>query len=500
MLRKQERNKTCLPLVFGKMPGDVNPSFPVARILVEKGHQVYYMSPDYKAAIEDTGATFLDATKYYDLYKEGRTPETFGAANQLKKELQLPDTDGEYMVRVKICHVELEKKLPGLLQAIDEIQATAIVYDPVLAKEAAVAAEICKLPIAALLAFNGHGAWADLVQSKIKNECPGIEDEKERNKKYEAASMCPVNQAATKQLNEKYKDKMKPLDGQFTGGRLDPVPDICLVTTTESMKAAQTPDLVGTSKVNYVGALLDIPGALRAGGPTTKELWKQVEGMMHLKKDGGRTIFVSMGTVATADGDLGWQGHPNSSLTGELLCQAVWGGALDALGECGSDKKNVVLMTVGKDASGAPRPLREGDEASKYVGSDGNALLRPSMPQMDILNQGIDLFITHGGQNSFVESITLQTPMLVLPTVGDQIDNAAKAVQMGIGDKVDRPPPSDEGPKAVAVKYRKEVKDKILQMLEPSNYQKYKDAVVKASSMYRAGGVNESVQVLESLY
>jgi hypothetical protein len=76
---------------------------------------------------------------------------------------------------------------------------------------------------------------------------------------------------------------MKPLDGKFTEGRLDPVPDKCIVTTTSFMKSKETPDMVGSSNY-YVGALLDVPGALRAGGPATKDLWKKVEAKMDEKK------------------------------------------------------------------------------------------------------------------------------------------------------------------------------------------------------------------------
>lgn len=476
--------------VFPKMPGDVNPSFPLARRLVGAGHVVYYLSPDYRAAIEDTGAIFLDVAEWYDLYKEGRTPETFGAANQLKKELSLPESDGEYMVRVKVANVELEKKLEGILRAIRETKADTIVYDPILNREAAAAAEIAKVGIVGLLCFNGYGAWAALVKAKMKNDLPSIENEDERIKEFEQGSRNEHNMAATERLNAKYGPQgLTPLTGCFTGGRMDPVPKICLVTTTAAMKDPETPDLVGSSKAIYVGALLDVPGALRAGGPASKDHWRRVEATMEERKEGGKTIFVSMGTVTTADGPLGWQGQPNSSLTGELLCQAVWGAAFDALGgERGSG--NVILVTVGKDASGAPRPLASGDAAP------GNAFCSQSMPQVDILSKGVDLFVTHGGQNSFVESITQQTPMLVVPTVGDQIANAAQAVQMGIGEKVDRPPPGDADPAKVAADYRNEVKTKILAML--ANLSPYKDAVVKASSSYRGGGVDEAVAVLSA--
>jgi len=476
--------------VFAKMPGDVNPSFPIARRLVAQGNKVYYLSPDYREAIEDTGAHFLDARDYYDLYnKEGRTPETFGAANQLREELKFPASDDGYMVRVKIANVELEKKLDGVLRAIQETKATAIVYDPVLCKEGAIASQISKLPVVALLAFNGHGAWANLVGSKMKNALPDIASEEDRILEFQRASGCKENVEATQRLNEKYVPQgMTPLEACFTEGRLDPIPDICVVSTTDVMKDSQTPDLVGASKVYYVGALLDEPGSLRAGGPTNKDHWKNVEAMMNEKSGSGKTIFVSMGTVTTADGDLGWQGKPNSALTGELLCQSVWGAAFDALGGA-RGSGNVILVTCGKDASGGPRPLAVGDEAP------GNAFCASSMPQVDILSKGIDLFVTHGGQNSYVESITLQVPMLVVPTVGDQIINASEAEKKGIGSKVSRPLPSDVDVATVAAEYRKEVKDKILSML--GGIAPYKEAVTQASNQYRGSGVEEAVAVLE---
>eukprot|EP00931_Biecheleriopsis_adriatica_P024633 TRINITY_DN15299_c0_g1_i4.p1 TRINITY_DN15299_c0_g1~~TRINITY_DN15299_c0_g1_i4.p1 ORF type:complete len:475 (+),score=101.55 TRINITY_DN15299_c0_g1_i4:131-1555(+) len=470
------------------MPGDVNPSFPIARRLVDEGHAVYYLSPDYQAAIEDTGATFLDAKEYYDLYKEGRSPETFGAANQLKRELGFPECDGEYLVRVKIANIELEKKLDGTLRALEEVKAQTVLYDPVLCREGAIAAEIAKCKAVALLAFNGHGAWAELVHAKMRNDLPAIESEADRIKEFETASLNELNLAATERLNEKYeKHGMKPLDGKFTEGRLDPIPEKCIVTTTDAMKAPQTPDLVGDADVIYTGAMLDVPGALRAGGPTVKDHWRSVQEKMDERKEDGRTIFVSMGTVTTADGDLGWQGQPNSSLTGEQLCQAVWGAAFDALGgEKGSG--NVILMTVGKDKNGYPRPVSSSDSIP------GNALCNKSMPQVDILSKGVDLFVTHGGQNSFVEAITLQTPMLAVPTVGDQIQNAEQVVEMGIGERVLRPPPSDEEVTKIAADYRELVKGKILSML--SDIEQYKEAVVKASSRYRGGGVDEAVRFL----
>jgi len=280
---------------------------------------------------------------------------------------------------------------------------------------------------------------------------------------------------------------MTLLDGCFTGNKLDPIPAVCLVTTTEEMMSLQTSDLVGESKVVYVGSMLDVPGALRAGGPIVKDQWSTVTARMKERSETGHIIYISMCTVTTVDGDLGWQGKPNSALTGEQLCQAVWGAAFNAVrGERGNG--HMILATLGKDDKGNPRPLAHGEEAP------GNSLCSSSMPQVDILTHGIDLFITHGGQNSFVESITLQTPMLVVPTVGDQISNAEQAVQMGIGGKVSRPLPSALDAATVAAEYRLEVKEQILSLLTEKAL--YKSAVVQHISRYRGGGVDQAVTVL----
>lgn len=96
-----------------------------------------------------------------------------------------------------------------------------------------------------------------------------------------------------------------------------------------------------------------------------------------------------------------------------------------------------------------------------------------------------------------MESITLQTPILVVPTVGDQISNAEQAVQLGIGEKVSRPLPSASNAATMAAEYGLEVKEKILSML--TNKASYKSAVVQHSSRYRGGGLDQAVVVLDEI-
>jgi len=278
---------------------------------------------------------------------------------------------------------------------------------------------------------------------------------------------------------------------------------------TEATKHRQTEELVkGVIRNVYVGPLLDEPGSLRAGGAQSKASWREVNRKMEQRKEGGYIVYVSMGTVTTRDGELGWQGSPDSTITGEQLCQAAWGAVIDVFGK---DDRNVILMTLGKDADNNPRPLKAGDKIPP------NTLAKTSMPQVDLLTKGIDLFVTHGGQNSWVEAVMTGTPMLCLPTVGDQFDNARKAVNMSIGEKVGRPGrmktiserrasemktmaeiyknQSETPGEYDAQRYRETIVSVINEMLP--NLQNYRDALKTEAPNWVGGGVQEAVYLLE---
>ncbi|NP_001310094.1 uncharacterized UDP-glucosyltransferase YjiC-like [Tetranychus urticae] len=48
----------------------------------------------------------------------------------------------------------------------------------------------------------------------------------------------------------------------------------------------------------------------------------------------------------------------------------------------------------------------------------------------------IDLFITHGGSNSLIEGLTVGKPLIVIPQFGDQLDNAQRIVDLGLGVRI----------------------------------------------------------------
>jgi MGT family glycosyltransferase len=65
-----------------------------------------------------------------------------------------------------------------------------------------------------------------------------------------------------------------------------------------------------------------------------------------------------------------------------------------------------------------------------------NAMLFKSVPQVDLLPR-IDLFLSHGGNNSINEALAAGKPIVVLPIGGEQGDNASRITNLGVGQKLD---------------------------------------------------------------
>ncbi len=65
-----------------------------------------------------------------------------------------------------------------------------------------------------------------------------------------------------------------------------------------------------------------------------------------------------------------------------------------------------------------------------------NALLFQSVPQAELLPQ-VDLFISHGGNNSINEALAAGKPIIVAPVGGEQGDNASRVTYLGVGRRLD---------------------------------------------------------------
>lgn len=75
------------------------------------------------------------------------------------------------------------------------------------------------------------------------------------------------------------------------------------------------------------------------------------------------------------------------------------------------------------------------------------------LPQ-PLLLESVDLFLTHGGFNSIREAMRTATPMAVLPQFGDQLANAGRVQELGLGREV-----TDATPEGIAATCREVLAD-----------------------------------------
>lgn len=116
-----------------------------------------------------------------------------------------------------------------------------------------------------------------------------------------------------------------------------------------------------------------------------------------------RTMLVSLGTAAT-----GWP---------EFFPMAV-----EAFADNGWE---VVLAT--------------GDHVTpEELGAlPANITARRHVPQLDVLGAA-DLFVTHGGMNSVMESLYHGVPMVVVPQMNEQTANGLRVAELGLGEHLDK--------------------------------------------------------------
>lgn len=76
-------------------------------------------------------------------------------------------------------------------------------------------------------------------------------------------------------------------------------------------------------------------------------------------------------------------------------------------------------------------------ENDELEGRPENVKICKWLPQQDLLGHpNIKLFITQGGLQSLEEAIVRETPILVIPVMGDQFQNAMRIKKLGIGLKL----------------------------------------------------------------
>jgi len=496
--------------IFPMLSGHINPSLPVARTLVRQGHEVHFQCREQmRDAIEDTGARFYDEIKNQPEMFDGRVPDLIGAQESLKREFGL-ENDNMMLAGRKLDCVMLELALPGTLRFLHQVKPDVIVCCPILNREAVHAAKFLGVPSVGLLTTAGPGSLAKTFQELLVMSCTTAEEVLQAARDFAPSKESKARLEAAYGLEVREEDFLKPL------GVLDSIinSNLTVVTTCEYLQDATTPEMdEAYTKAGVVfeavGPLLDVQGAVRAAGHKLQDQGSQghhdaeVENpkddplsRLQAARDAGRkVVLVSMGTVVTGDSsDFGWHvkqrgaGGQRVGLTGRQLCQSAWSGAFDAFGAYGDEADQAPLLLVAL----GPQP-----DALEDLQVPDNALCMPVLPQVDLLKAGIDVFLTHGGQNSFTESLSVGVPVVVCPGFGDQQVNGRKAVDLGVGLQVERPTPADGEEDMAAFVYQRAVSKALLQVdAEP----RFIAAARSCAERLRvAGGVPRTVELILGL-
>merc|ERR1712187_853093 len=122
--------------------------------------------------------------------------------------------------------------------------------------------------------------------------------------------------------------------------------------------------------------------------------------------------------------------------------------------------------------------------------------------QLDVLQQA-DVFITHGGQNSFLESLTQGVPVVVTPSAGDQVTNAAKCGPMGVGLRGfsgeyygSEPVKTEADQEKLKGIFRTSVKDAVATILNDPSYKK---KAIEFQEKLATGGSPLAVQIIHQV-
>lgn len=437
----------------------------------------------------------------------------YGALGSLQEEHGMK---GESLTRarLKLREVAVELMLPGTLRWLQKIKARAVLHCPMINLEAAVAAKVADIPCAALLTVAGPGAfqfaWSNLLQS-VNTTSEEVFQERCR---FQGLLDCLERLKKTYGLNLAAEDGLKP----FGVLRSCLLSTVTLVTTAEFLADPMSSELseayAGHDFV-YLGPLLDKPGAKRAGGhkfDASDHRGDQSDmTALNLARDaraeGRPVVLVSLGTIITGDHpDYGWDarcivdGH-KVGISGRELCHAAWQAAFDVFGES-TQEGHSSLFCCGSSCSIGQQPLilvALGPQADALEGLEvpRNAFCAQTLPQVDLLRLGVDVFLTHGGQNSFMEALSMGVPLVVCPGFGDQPVNAEKAESLQIGLKVDRPMRPLEHADADVAAYSKATADALARVAKNPNFKE--NAMKCAQALGASGGVSLATRVLLGL-
>ncbi|WP_424184729.1 glycosyltransferase [Actinokineospora sp. G85] len=269
----------------------------------------------------------------------------------------------------------------------DLVESTArfapqVVLHDVFGAEGAAVAGCLDVPAAALVALPGYGALTDDFVRRHHAPHPALAE------------------GSARWLAEVGFDPMA-LAGLPT---LFPSPVLSLVTTTEELSCPVDPrsmPLLARSLAPHLAGVRTIGPCL---GPAASGDFPFAD-LAEARARGRQVILFSLGTVLT---DFRYESPVGGAPTGRDYLTTLVDRLITAFGD---RPDTVVVAAVGPRLPDRAWPA--------------NFLVRRHVPQVALLAEHVDVFITHNGMGSTTESLVAGVPMVSVPGAGDQLATAA---------------------------------------------------------------------------
>jgi MGT family glycosyltransferase len=334
-----------------KGAGHVNPTLPVVRELVARGHEVVYtLTVEWRERLEAMGCRFRNTAATED---GPFTTTDYNPGRPFYRQL-LPAAAA---------------LLPHLVAEARALRPDVIVSD---------SCAPWGLAVAKVLGLPGVCSVSTLVfdREEVRRD---IGDPASRSDECQAAAVA--------ELATRWGVDLSDRDIGFFYG------DENIVASCEALNPTHA---AVRGRFHLVGSTFAPSDAERAKG--ARDIADQGLGAF-VRRDGRRRVYGSMGTVVGPE-------------------PAFFAPFLEAFG--GRDDTKLLLSIGGKMAPEALGPLAD------------NVIVRASVPQIAVLEH-TDAFVTHAGANSMHEGLFHGVPLVCVPHMGDQPQNARRVAAAGAG-------------------------------------------------------------------
>lgn len=196
----------------------------------------------------------------------------------------------------------------------------------------------------------------------------------------------------------RYLSASAPAHDRFNRSRTDsglaPLPKGLFLETSPDLNLLLTPAIVRRERAEPLDPerFIYLEGCVRSEGPFEVPVFP---------RNGGPLVYVSFGSLGAMDVGL------------------------------------IERMLAVFDRMPARFIVNAGGLRDAYRAVPDNVYLDAWFPQPSVVAKS-DLFIHHGGNNSFCEALRFGVPSLIMPYCWDGHDNAQRAVETGVGDHIGR--------------------------------------------------------------